>query len=89
MGAPAWAATSSPAPSATQDPEEIAVDRLDLTAAVDSLDSPERELWQLLFEEDRSVADVANRLGIPQGTVKSRAHRLRRLLRIALGQEHG
>jgi RNA polymerase sigma-70 factor, ECF subfamily len=76
----------APAPTAARDPEEIAVYRLDLTAAVDSLDSPERELWRLLFEEDRSVADVADRLGIPQGTVKSRAHRL---LHIALGQENG
>jgi RNA polymerase sigma-70 factor (ECF subfamily) len=77
----------APLPPDVADPEEIAVDRVVLSAAVDSLAGPERELWRLLFEEDRSVADVASRLGVPQGTVKSRAHRLRRLLRTALGQE--
>jgi RNA polymerase sigma-70 factor, ECF subfamily len=35
--------------------------------------------------EDRSVAQVALLMGIPVGTVKSRAHRARRLLRAALG----
>jgi RNA polymerase sigma-70 factor (ECF subfamily) len=75
-----------PAP-ADADPADRAVRRTDLAAAVDSLSEPERELWRLLYEEDRSVADVAGRLGIPHGTVKSRAHHVRRLLRAALGQE--
>jgi RNA polymerase sigma-70 factor (ECF subfamily) len=74
-------------PLTPDDPESRAVDRMALADAVASLDSPERELWRLLFEEDRSVADVADRLGVPQGTVKSRAHRVRRLLRLALRQE--
>ncbi|HEY4028116.1 MAG TPA: RNA polymerase sigma factor [Candidatus Dormibacteraeota bacterium] len=54
------------------------------TAGVDH-----RELAKLLLVEDRPVAEVAARLGIPEGTVRSRAHRVRRLLRAALGQEEG
>ena len=45
---------------------------------------PEREVWRLRYLEDRPVAEVAELLGVPAGTVKSRAHRARRLLRGAL-----
>uniref|UniRef100_A0A7C3A927 RNA polymerase sigma factor n=1 Tax=Thermorudis sp. TaxID=1969470 RepID=A0A7C3A927_9BACT len=49
-----------------------------------------RELVRLLWEEGYSVAEVASRLGIPEGTVKSRINRLRRRLQRALerGAEH-
>jgi RNA polymerase sigma-70 factor (ECF subfamily) len=69
------------------DPVEAALTRADLTAAAAALGpagGPEREVWQLLYVEDRSVAEVAKLLGVPAGTVKSRAHRARRLLRSAL-----
>jgi RNA polymerase sigma-70 factor (ECF subfamily) len=46
--------------------------------------SPEREAWRLMYVEDRPVAEVAELMGVPVGTVKSRAHRARRLLRAAL-----
>jgi RNA polymerase sigma-70 factor (ECF subfamily) len=46
--------------------------------------SPEREVWRLMYVEDRPVAEVAALMGVPEGTVKSRAHRARRLLRAAL-----
>ena len=45
----------------------------------------EREVWRLLYVEDRPVAEVGKLTGVPEGTVKSRAHRARRLLRAALG----
>jgi len=38
-----------------------------------------------MYVEDRPVAEVAALLGVPAGTVKSRAHRARRILRAALG----
>ena len=44
----------------------------------------QRELVRLVFVEDRSVADVAHLLGVPEGTVKSRVFAVRRLLRAAL-----
>ena len=47
---------------------------------------PDREVWHLMYEEDRPVAEVAELMGVPEGTVKSRAHRARRLLRAALGE---
>jgi RNA polymerase sigma-70 factor (ECF subfamily) len=70
------------------DPAREAQWRVDLEAAIATLgssESAEREVWELLFVEDRPVAEVADLLGVPQGTVKSRAHRTRRLLRGALG----
>jgi RNA polymerase sigma-70 factor (ECF subfamily) len=71
------------------DPAETALARADLDDAVAALGpagSPEREVWRLMYEQDRPVAEVAGWLQIPEGTVKSRAYRVRRLLRIALGQ---
>ena len=71
------------------DPAEAAATRTDLdAAAAEALGppgGPDREVWRLLYEEDRPVAEVAELMGIPEGTVKSRAHRARRLLRAALG----
>jgi RNA polymerase sigma-70 factor (ECF subfamily) len=39
-----------------------------------------------MYVEDRPVAEVAGLMGIPEGTVKSRAHRVRRRLRAALAR---
>jgi RNA polymerase sigma-70 factor (ECF subfamily) len=59
--------------------------RLDLADAVAGLGAgTEREVWRLLHVEERPVAEVARIMGVPEGTVKSRAHRARRLLRAAL-----
>jgi RNA polymerase sigma-70 factor (ECF subfamily) len=81
-----------PAPAAADgqhpgDPAEAAVSRADLAAAVRSLGpagGAERETWRLVYVEDRPVAEVAERMGVPEGTVKSRAYRARRLMRAAL-----
>ncbi|SEN81134.1 RNA polymerase sigma factor [Actinacidiphila rubida] len=82
--------------AAARDPVEAVMARTDLAAALAVLGpqgSPEREVWRLLYVEDRPVAQVARALGVPQGTVKSRAHRVRRLMRTALAgraaQEEG
>jgi len=77
-----------PAAAASGDPEEAAAIRTDLDRAVAALGragGPEREVWRLLYLEDRPLAEVARLTGVPEGTVKSRAHRARRLLRAALG----
>ena len=66
------------------DPVDSALSRTELDRAAAALDPVERELWQLMYVEDRPVAEVAELTGVPPGTVKSRAHRARRLLRTAL-----
>lgn len=71
-----------------EDPVEAALTRADLETAATALGppgGPEREVWRLLYIEDRPIAEVAELMGVPEGTVKSRAHRARRLLRAALG----
>lgn len=82
----------SPAPIAAdgwnaEDPQDVAMSRDLIAQAVCALGpdgSPEREVWRLMYVEDRPLAEVAELLGVPEGTVKSRAHRVRRLLRAAL-----
>jgi RNA polymerase sigma-70 factor (ECF subfamily) len=69
------------------DPAETVLARADLDRAVATLGPPggaEREVWRLLYVEDRPVAEVAELTGVPPGTVKSRAHRARQRLRAAL-----
>jgi RNA polymerase sigma-70 factor, ECF subfamily len=63
--------------------ETVAV-RTDLDRAVAGLGEAERTAWRLMYEQDRPVAEAAQLMGVPPGTVKSRAHRARRLLRAAL-----
>jgi RNA polymerase sigma-70 factor, ECF subfamily len=67
---------------AAPDTAETAVARAEIAAA---LAGQEGEVLRLMYVEDRPVAEVAAILGVPPGTVKSRAHRARRLLRAALG----
>jgi RNA polymerase sigma-70 factor (ECF subfamily) len=67
------------------DPAQSVAAATQLASAVGSLSPADRVVWQLMYVEDRPVAEVARMAGIPEGTVKSRAHRARRLLRAALG----
>ena len=78
-----------PEPVESEDPAAAAASAADLDRALAKLGpegGPQRELARLIFVEDRSVADVATTMGIPEGTVKSRVYRIRRLLRAALVQ---
>jgi RNA polymerase sigma-70 factor (ECF subfamily) len=61
--------------------------RLDLADALADLPPEDAWVWRLRHVEDRPVAEVADLVGIPPGTVKSRTHRARRLLRAALREE--
>ena len=51
------------------------------------LPSLQREILDLRFEHDLSYAEIAEALGIPVGTVRSRLHNALELLRERLEQE--
>jgi RNA polymerase sigma-70 factor (ECF subfamily) len=59
------------------------VERADLHAALRLLNQRERELLELRYGEDLTQSAIADRLGIPEGTVKVRLHRARDKLRRA------
>lgn len=70
-----------------EDAATTAIQRVDLQQALARLGpdgNEQRELVRLVFVEDRAVAEVARILDIPEGTVKSRVHRVRRRLRAYL-----
>jgi RNA polymerase sigma-70 factor (ECF subfamily) len=69
------------------DPAQTAVSRAELADAVRVLGpagGPQQQTWRLMYVEDRTVAEVAELMGVPEGTVKSRAYRVRQLMRAAL-----
>lgn len=57
-----------------------------LQVALAALDEDERQLIVLRFEQDFSVAQAAQALGIPEGTVKSRTHAAVEKLRRTMNQ---
>ena len=59
-----------------------AVELADLHAALDALSDRDRQLLEMRYEEDLTQATIADRLGIPEGTVKVRLHRARAKLRL-------
>jgi RNA polymerase sigma-70 factor, ECF subfamily len=61
------------------------VERADLHAAIASLSDRDRQLLRLRYGEDLTQQAIARRLGLPDGTVKVRLHRLRHKLRRAMG----
>ena len=68
------------------------VERMDLDRAFASLGDrhdEDRRLAEAYYLEDRPVREVAERFGIPAGTVKSRLFRIRRRLVAALEREPG
>ena len=74
-------------PGAGEDPAVAAIRTADLERAFDSLGAEAaagRALARMVYVEERTVAEVAARLGVPPGTVKSRLFHLRRRLRSAL-----
>lgn len=58
--------------------------RMEVQQAVGGLSVGDRQLLALRYERDLTQPEVARMLGIPEGTVKIRLHRLRGRLRKAL-----
>jgi RNA polymerase sigma-70 factor, ECF subfamily len=59
------------------------VERADLRAALKQLSDRDRELLEMRYQEDLTQAQIARKLGIPEGTAKVRLHRARDKLRRA------
>ena len=70
-------------PLADGDDRELAGTALRLTVeqALGALGEGDRRLLSMRYGEDLTQAEVARRLGVPEGTVKVRLHRARRRLR--------
>lgn len=71
----------------TDDPASLVMDRLDaeqVNAAIDSLPEEYRVVSTLYFLQDFTYQEIAEVLGVPVGTVRSRLHRGRRMLQKAL-----
>jgi RNA polymerase sigma-70 factor, ECF subfamily len=72
--------TSSPSPEAVLEQAER---QALLRRLVDGLPEEKRAVFRLVHEEKMSLQDVADALGIPEGTVKSRLHYARKRLALA------
>jgi RNA polymerase sigma-70 factor (ECF subfamily) len=71
----------------TDDPAGLVMDKLDaeqVEAAIAALPDEYRVAAALYFMQDFSYQEIADVLGVPVGTVRSRLHRGRRLLQKAL-----
>jgi RNA polymerase sigma-70 factor, ECF subfamily len=62
------------------DTEEI-IERVHVRGALEALGPDDRQLLCLRYEHDLTQAEVARRLGTPEGTAKVRLHRVRERLR--------
>ena|ERR1043166_627786 len=60
-----------------------AVEQADLHEALKLLNDRDRRLLEMRYDEDLTQAAIADKLGIPEGTVKVRLHRARDKLRRA------
>ncbi len=69
--------------------EAPGADGRDLDAAFDRLDADHRIVVLLRFWQDLTLDQIADRLDLPLGTVKSRLHYALRNLRIELEATHG
>jgi RNA polymerase sigma-70 factor (ECF subfamily) len=56
-------------------------------AALDRIDLPFREVLTLHFLEDLRIEEIAQIIGVPSGTVKSRLHHAKQSLKMALERE--
>ncbi|MFE1547892.1 sigma-70 family RNA polymerase sigma factor [Streptomyces sp. NPDC058718] len=78
---PAEIAESPATPPVEEDHADAVVDAMVVLGALDRLTPEHREVLTELYYRERSVAETADSLGIPAGTVKSRSHYALKALR--------
>jgi RNA polymerase sigma-70 factor (ECF subfamily) len=74
------------APPPDDDQMDRVLVRLDVRDALDSLSDAHREVLELSYREHLKQAEIAERLGIPLGTVKTRCFHAMRALKATLDQ---
>jgi RNA polymerase sigma-70 factor (ECF subfamily) len=67
--------------------EDVLISRLSVQQALSALTLEERRLIDLRYKDDLAQPVIANILGLPEGTVKVRLHRLRNRLRKVITEE--
>jgi RNA polymerase sigma-70 factor (ECF subfamily) len=71
------------------DPVEAILVNLTVREALDSLSDPHREVLELGYRHGLTQAEIAERLGVPLGTVKTRSYYALRALKSALEERGG
>jgi RNA polymerase sigma-70 factor (ECF subfamily) len=72
---------------ATVPVEDRLINRLSVQQALEALTLEERQLIDLRYKDDLAQPAIAALLGVPEGTVKVRLHRLRQRLRKVITEE--
>ncbi|MFF5446407.1 sigma-70 family RNA polymerase sigma factor [Streptomyces sp. NPDC012888] len=83
---PAEVAGSPATPPVEEDHADSVVDAMTVMGALDRLSAEHRDVLTELYYRQRTVAEVADTLGIPPGTVKSRSHYALKALRETFGE---
>jgi RNA polymerase sigma-70 factor (ECF subfamily) len=71
---------------AAEEADAAVTTRMTVQQALLDLEDADRRVLRLRYDEDLTQAEVARRLGMPEGTVKVRLHRARNRLRDKLGE---
>jgi RNA polymerase sigma-70 factor (ECF subfamily) len=75
-----------PPDAPTEDHVDRLLVKLGVRDALNTLSDPHRQVLELSYREHLKQAEIAEKLGIPLGTVKTRSHHARRQLKTALQQ---
>jgi RNA polymerase sigma-70 factor, ECF subfamily len=78
---------SSPTPGLEDEVLAETATRVTVQQALSRLEDADQRVLRMRYRDDLTQAEVARRLGVPEGTVKVRLHRARRRLRPLL-EEH-
>ncbi|MER7758727.1 sigma-70 family RNA polymerase sigma factor [Streptomyces sp. NPDC097619] len=84
---PAEVAGSPATPPTEEDHADSVVDTMTVLGALDRLSPEHRDVLTELYYRERSVAEAARNLGIPEGTVKSRSYYALRALRAGVAED--